>query len=140
MPPFARAVGSIVKPGYGIEQSQGVFWGTNLSDRHRQKLFPGISVALNRRTVHCQECETLQIVDPQRRRIAVKKQAVALFRFAQLILDQLPRCDLILKLVVCRGKLRSPLPHSHFQFIVSLLQSLFGQLTLGDVSRKITGN
>ena len=66
----------------------------DVTHRHVQEFFPGISIVADGGIVDLDEAESLQVTDPHRQWIAFKKEPVAFLRGAQLSLGQLLRCHI----------------------------------------------
>src|SRR5260370_36582777 len=83
MPPDPIFVRQASGTRNALQKCWHILDGTDVLDTQRQKLFPRVSVILDRRRVDVDNCQAFEIVDPDRMRIAFKEEMVAFLRQAQ---------------------------------------------------------
>src|SRR6266481_5625173 len=83
MPPDSIFVRRRPRTRNALQKGWHILEGTDVLDGQRQKLFPRVSVILDRRGVNVDNGQGFEIVDPDRMRIAFKEEMIEFLRQAQ---------------------------------------------------------
>src|SRR5918998_2077890 len=98
--PSARPINAGGRVRHTLQQSRDVLSRTYISDGHGEKLRTSISVMENGGLVDGKESEGFEVIDPHRKRVAFKQEAVSFPRLAQSHFRQLVLADLFFQFMV----------------------------------------